>query len=203
MLSIITLLTGGVLGARGLVVKTTAAALVDEMTKVKHMLYAYRGKYGAVPGDHLTASAIFPAALTPMDTLGNDGRIESSAGWTGNSSTIDQDESGLFWNHVRLAKLDGGDPTQRYAKNMVQGSLGISSGRDMPARPAGVAGVYSVCSSNIEGHVAQIMDSSVDDGSATTGMLWASAEANNTAVTTLQATTPYAIQNRYTVCMAF
>lgn len=197
------LLTGTVLGTREWGDRMTAKTLIGEMTSVKFVLYAYRDRYGAIPGDDMNAATLFPTALIPVDTRGNDGRIDSVAGWPGNFVAPEHDESGLFWNHVRLARLDGGDPAQRYANNAVGGRLGISSDRNMPLRPPGVEGLYTVCSSSIRGDIARRMDSTVDDGDATTGVLWAALEAGDEAVTATIAATPYVRHGNYTVCMAF
>lgn len=207
------LLVGGVLALQSLVDRATAHTLVQEMINVKVMLRTYRDRYGAVPGDDGRAAQHVPGALSaaggaPSLSFADDGMISSGIHqWAIEDPAVLHEpakapEPALFWNHVRHAKLMPGDPLEFPVYNAVQGYLGI--GDDGPRPPAGVAGTYKACSSGINGDIAKLMDERVDDGDATTGMLFAAAETGHLPVTAgRDAPSPYSDEKTFTVCMLF
>ncbi|MCA1857095.1 hypothetical protein LE190_14330 [Massilia oculi] len=203
-LAIVVLLTGAVVvGQDRLVEKWTARALVSEMQDVGMMLYQFRDRYAAIPGDDVQAKE--HVGGRNAGAQGGDNLIDAEglSQWSTNELDNSAHEPGLFWQHVRRARLDVGAPIASVEYNAVQGRLGVTSGTNIPTRPAGVRGDYSVCSSRIGGSVARMMDAEVDDGNATAGKMWAAEEEGRGSVSSAKAPTPYENGKRYTVCMAF
>lgn len=208
-----TLLWASVLAVQSAVDRTTAHTLLQEMLHVKTMLYSYRDRYGAVPGDdgraaEHVAGAVNAAGGAPDRAFPDDGMISSGnhqwaivdpAPFAGPGNAP---EPALFWNHVRRAGLEQGDPLAFPVYNAVQGYLGV--GDDGPRPPAGVGGHYKACSSGIEGHIAKLMDERFDDGDATSGKLFAAVEPGDLPVTASRAAaSPYSTGQTFTVCMLF
>lgn len=205
VLTLAGLLVGGAIGANHFVESATAKALVTEMLDVKNMLYVYRDRYGAVPGDDVLASTHVKNGTSAYNSTGygGDALIDANGSYPWNSTSIhSMSEAGLFWQHVRKAGLATGDSTVAPAENAVRGKLGITSNANTPTRPAGVGGLYTVCSSRITGRLAKMMDAQVDDGDGTTGMMWAAAETD-LSVNTPTLPNAYDDTKRYTVCLAF
>jgi hypothetical protein len=205
LITLFALLAAGVLKGLGMVQAATAKKLATEMQNVQEMVYLYRERYQAIPGDDLFASRHVNGGLnacaSACSSTGGDGLITSPWNWPG-LGMYEQDESALFWNHVRLAGFAPGDPADWKARNAVGGRIGITSNTNLPTRPAGTRGMYSVCSSRISGDLAAMVDAQLDDGDATRGKVWAAVETSG-AVATPTPTTPYTDGSTYTVCMAF
>jgi type II secretory pathway pseudopilin PulG len=194
--------------AQGIIDRAMAKTLANEMRDVKNMVLTYRDRYHAIPGDAFRPKELPAGAVPSPNWSSGDGAIGSGGilydGWFNSGPVYIGRESTLFWNHVRLAGLAGGDPLKGVAYNAVRGQIGISSDkRSMPKRPNGMGGVYGVCSSNITGGVARMMDADLDDGDATTGRVWAGRESNLNPVLSEKIPQPYLRRYTYTVCMAF
>jgi hypothetical protein len=208
VLALFTLIGAGVLKGHGMIQSSTAKKLASEMQYVREMVYIYRERYQAIPGDDLYASRHVSGGISACSVFcgginGADGLISGGYNsWAGTYGRSDSDEAGLFWNHVRLAGLAPGDASDPTARNAVGGRLGITSGPNLPTRPAGTLGLYSVCSSRITGDLAAMIDAQLDDGDATTGQVWAAVETNGSVIVATPAS-PYANGSNYTVCMAF
>ncbi len=81
------------------------------------------------------------------------------------------DETCLFWNHVRVAQLVTGDPATCGPMNSVGGTIGIQSGTSDPTNTPiadstgnAIRGTYIICSPNILGKFAKLLDIQLDDG---------------------------------------
>lgn len=204
VLVIIGLLLGGVLKGQELINNARVKNLAADFRNVPVFIYGYQDRYRALPGDDANAVAHVGglAATTPALTLAN-GQINGN--WDSNTQT---DESILFWQHVRLARLAAG-PTAAPAgaagvpafvpTNSVGGRMGVSSVPPI----TGMLGSYYVCSAGIEAQFALQIDTTLDDGVTTTGavqtVLTAAAPAAVGAPAAIAANTV----GQYTVCMAF
>ncbi len=193
----------GALHAQAMVERATARSLAGELREVKYMVALYRERYKATPGDDRRAHLNVPGAVSSTLSEG-DSRINGSpaATWLGTDGIDAQHESGLFWQHLRLARLASGDASKGHAFNAVRGRLGVGSRADMPTRPLGIGGLNNACSSMIDGKLAHLLDLELDDGDATSGTVWAAIEVNDRAVTSASAPSPYVTGKTYTVCMA-
>ena len=154
VLVIIGLLLGGILKGQELITQGRIRNVGNDFQSVTAAINLYQDRYRALPGDDAGAAARW----TGTTSGDGDGQI----GGNYNSTTAD-DESRLFWHHLRLAGLVGGaatDTTQ--AVNATQGRTGIQNGG------LGLVGPI-VCSNNLPAKIAQAIDAQFDDGNAITG----------------------------------
>lgn len=166
VLVIIGLLLGGVLKAQEFINQARIKNLSADLSGVSAAVYAYQDRYRALPGDDANAKNRWTAAnLTTPATAGN-GRVDGIF----NSATLD-DESKLFWQHLRLSGLIGGDTaSQAQPQNAVGGLLGVQSGAGDPTAGStqGLIGLV-VCQTNLIGRIAEAVDSQIDDGHPNSG----------------------------------
>ncbi len=219
VLVIIGLLLGGVLKGSELIAGAKVKNLIADFNGISVMVYGYQDKYRGFPGDQnqsqvdnnfgLTAVAGGPATVGPTATL-NNGRLDGT--WnTGTPGTAGTTETELFWQHVRLANLASGatvltDPNY-YPTNADGGRIGIESGLDSTtgvSTPfiAGMTGAFYVCSDNVQGRYAKIMDNTIDDGNTATGSVRVVATGAARGATAL-ATTAIVDGSLYIVCRSF
>lgn len=176
VLVIIGLLLGGVLKGQELIANAKVKNLVGDFRGISTMVFAYQDKYRAFPGDQDqpqldAAFGTAAAALAATGTTKN-GRIDGD--WNTADKTI---ESGLFWQHVRLANLATGNPLTSdpnyFPVNADGGRIGIESGVTATGAAApwigGMTGAFYVCSDNIQGRYAKQIDTALDDGRTETG----------------------------------
>src|SRR5258705_1193761 len=100
VLVIIGLLLGGVLKGQELINNAKVKSYATDFRNIPIQLYGYQDRFKALPGDDSLVATHVPsatAATTPAGTLAN-GVINGD--W---NSTVNTDESCLFWQHVRLA----------------------------------------------------------------------------------------------------
>jgi prepilin-type N-terminal cleavage/methylation domain-containing protein len=168
VLTIIGLLLGGVLKGQELITNSKLRNLQNDLNAVQASYYAYLDRYRVMPGDDGAANTRFSGA--PQQGNG-DGTIDAAKDW--NSATAN-DETRLFWLHLRNAGLVKGDTTsQTQPNNAFDLMLGVQ--QRAAANNNGLAGVV-VCTS-VEDKYAQGIDASLDDGVATTGDLRSAASS--------------------------
>ncbi len=206
VLVIIGLLLGGILKGQELINSAKVKNLANDFRVIPTYIYAYQDRFKALPGDdpaastHLAGPPAADNAATPAGKQGN-GVIEGA--W---NSTLNTDESFLFWQHVRMANLapgptDKADPTYT-PKNAVTGNLGVSSATPALLQIKNMTGTYQICSSGIQGRFAKQLDVQMDDGNTATGSVRVVADAapmnsDPVATNTVDDGTPY------TVCTTF
>lgn len=215
VLVIIGLLLGGVLKGQELINSAKVKNFATDFRNIPLFIYGYQDKYKAIPGDdsavattHLgaTVGGITVVLATTGGTVGN-GALEGA--W---NSTVQTDETVLFWQHVRLAGLAAG-PTTAPAnaaavpaflpRNAEGGVIGITGGANTPV--TGLTGSYIVCSANILGKFAKQLDLTMDDGGPATGSvrIIANQTVNQAAAAAAIATVALTLDDTpYTVCMA-
>jgi prepilin-type N-terminal cleavage/methylation domain-containing protein len=197
VLVIIGLLLGGVLKGQEMINSAKVKALAQEMRGVATMVYAYQDKFRAIPGDDKQANKHVGATATTQEGNG-DAKITvaAAADWIGAATPVNTNEASLFWVHVRLAGLATGLATNGQQTNAVGGNLGITSTYPLGTYTGHSAGTYYVCSSGIDGKLANQLDVTMDDGSAMTGSMVAGTDAAPTTALTAE---PVA-GTTYTVC---
>jgi hypothetical protein len=89
------------------------------------------------------------------------------------NSTNVNDESLLFWQHVRLAGLAPG-PTDITSPNLLPtnaagGTIGITNAQLSPV--TGLSGSFIICSNAITGKFAKQLDIQMDGGDTATGTM--------------------------------
>ena len=198
VLVIIGLLLGGVLKGQELINSAKVKNLAGDFKNIPVFIYGYQDKYKALPGDDTFAASHVSGSTAAGGTLGN-GVIEGD--W--NSSGTLTTESALFWQHVRLAGLAPGPTstgaTDYWPKNTIGGNLGITNAANTPI--TGLRGSFIVCSDNIPGKFAKQLDTTLDDGTTTTGSLMATTAGTNTTPASAVAIAPTDDDTPFLVCM--
>jgi prepilin-type N-terminal cleavage/methylation domain-containing protein len=165
VLVIIGLLLGGVLKGQELINQAKVKNVANDLNGIGAAVYAYQDRYKALPGDDDGAAARWTTAPVPANGDRN-GTLNTTAGG--------DDETQLFWLHLRRAGLISGDATSSAPPfNAVNGVTTVR------ATSAGFSGVV-ICTSTLPGKLAEAVDSQFDDGRPNTGSVRAT--ANNTGV---------------------
>jgi prepilin-type N-terminal cleavage/methylation domain-containing protein len=198
VLVIIGLLLGGVLKGQEMINSAKVKNLANDFRTIPLFIYGYQDKFKRLPGDdsavvaHLGTTATL--ASTPAGSQGN-GVIDGE--W--NSTTM-TDESALFWQHIRLAGLSTGSTDFATKANLPNNAEGGQLGIQMKPPIKEMSGTYYICSSGINGKLAQQLDISLDDGAPDKGTL--RAQETTTDATAVGATA-YENTKNYAVCQAF
>ncbi len=173
VLVIIGLLLGGVLKGQEIINNARARNIENEFNSIKAAIYTYQDRYRAFPGDDKKADRFTGIGKT---TIGNsDGKITGAFDLDSGN-----DESRLFWLHLRKAGLIVGDTDDKNQPNNVFGGLiGISS-TDLSNEGVSIPGVY-IGFSNIPGKIAVIIESRLDDGKPNSGSIQAHKNDGTTA----------------------
>ena len=181
VLVIIGLLLGGVLKGQELINSARVKALSQDFRNVPTMIYGYQDRFRALPGDDRQAVTHVTA------TANGDGNGRIDGDW---DTTTDNDETCLFWQHLRLGNFMAGSTAPASCglqqQNAAGGMMGIESaytGHD--AYIAGMRGTY-LCSGGILGNFVTQLDQTMDDGDPATGSMRAVAtgSARGTAAVT-------------------
>ena len=204
VLVIIGLLLGGVLKGQELINSAKVKNMASDFKNTQVYIYGYQDKYKALPGDDANAATHLTGGTkaTTGGTTGN-GLIEGV--W--DATTIPPTtESGLFWQHVRLAGLAPGPTstadTNYYPRNADGGIIGVQSVSTFGG-PTGLSGAFVICSAGILGKFAKQLDTTLDDGATDTGSVRVYTTAS-TSWETSTGTTPTIVDSTtYNVCMAF
>lgn len=200
VLVIIGLLLGGVLKGQELINSAKVKNMVSDLKNVQVLIYGYQDKYKALPGDDAHADTHVPGG-TLATTGGSPGNGVIEGKW--NSATTTE-EATLFWQHVRLAGLAPG-PTNAadanyFPTNADGGRIGVQSVSGF-TKITGMTGSFAVCTDAILGKFAKQIDTTLDDGETSTGLVRATPVATDNAAATTTANIVDA--NTYTVCMTF
>jgi prepilin-type N-terminal cleavage/methylation domain-containing protein len=200
VLVIIGLLLGGVLKGQELINSAKVKNLAGDFKNIPVYIYGYQDKYKALPGDDpLSVTHVSGVLATTGGTVGN-GIIEGL--W--NPTNVSTDESGLFWQHIRLAGFGPGSTNPAAAdylpRNAVGGLIGITNAGQTPI--TNLKGTYIVCSDAIAGKFAKQLDTTLDNGDAQTGSVMITT-AGVTAATAAVATTAIVDDTTYLVCMGY
>jgi prepilin-type N-terminal cleavage/methylation domain-containing protein len=159
VLVIIGLLLGGVLKGQELITQAKIKNISNDLMGMTAAVYAYQDRYKRFPGDDDQAATRW---TNPATKSGNgDGKIGPPGGQEGLADCAGRDkdqEICVFWQHLRLAGLIGGDsasvlPPQNAANGVLQvqdGALGLSG--------------TTICTTNLLGKIANAVDAQFDDG---------------------------------------
>jgi len=151
---IIGLLLGGVLKGQEIITNAKVKRLETDITGITAAIYSYEDRYRALPGDDKKAK-------TKWSLVANgDGNRKIAKGATAHafdSSTTD-DESRLFWLHLRNAGLVAGTTgDQEQPSNAFNGLTGVST-------TIGTIPRHFIGFTDIPQSVAIIIESRGDDG---------------------------------------
>lgn len=175
VLLIITLVTAGVLAGSRLIVGGQSKRIAADATALQAAYLVYVDRYRARPGDHASASRIWPGAIDGTGDGIVSGRYDDPAPASAASLVVNaqQGESLNFWAHLRLAQLIG-DSEGNLAKQP-RGALGGLWGVQTGA--FGISGLVG-CFDNLPGDVAAAVDVALDDGRADAGVVRAAKAAD-------------------------
>jgi len=215
VLVIIGLLLGGVLKGQELINSAKVKNLAADFKNVPLYIYGYQDKYRALPGDdslvasHVGATATLAANPTAALAARGNGLIEGY--WDSNTQ---DDESIVFWQHVRMAGFAAGatttptgaitnDQDPYLPQNAVGGRIGVESSSANPPI-VNLKGAYIVCSKHILGKFAKQLDTTMDDGVGNTGSVMVTADKASGSARTAGGEAAVAApvdDTLYTVCM--
>jgi len=167
---IIGLLLGGVLKGQQIILDAKLKNLENQFQGTIAAYYTYLDRYSALAGDHQDARV---KILFGTNVGGGDGNRKIATGNTIHlfDSTTTNQESRLFWLHLRNAGLVSGAPDdQNQPANPFGGVIGVSTG-DATTTPS-IRELF-VGFSNIPRDSAVIIDLRRDDGNEGTGSVQA------------------------------
>jgi prepilin-type N-terminal cleavage/methylation domain-containing protein len=209
VLVIIGLLLGGILKGQEMITQAKIKNVVADFSGISAAYYGYQDRYRAIPGDDAGATARWATPATPANpATGAFGNGIVSGGY---ATTTANEESRLFWQHLRSAGFVAGTGQQQ-PFNAVTGILGVQSGDGAAAPVAtllnlgggnGFVGLL-ICSAGLPDKIAIAVDTQMDDGASNTGTVRSLLQAapNPAIGAALVATPAYAETgtNIYTVC---
>jgi hypothetical protein len=161
VLVVVGLLLGGILKGHEMVVQARIKNVIADFSGLSAAHYAYQDRYRTTPGDDPGATRWSGAA-----TGNGDGMVGGDY-----NSAINNAESRLWWQHLRLSGFVAGTGQQQ-PLNAVSGMLGVQTGMGTATGAAlgGFSGLI-VCSANLPDRVAVAVDSQLDDGNPGAGGL--------------------------------
>jgi prepilin-type N-terminal cleavage/methylation domain-containing protein len=206
VLVIVGLLIGGVLKGQEMITNAKLKRIESDNAGLAAAMFSYQDRYLQLPGDDSGAGARFDFYVTGIGANANgfgDGVIGDSTDW----ATVVQgaawaapvaagtQESSKFFGHLRASGLipggSGIDATR--PSNAYGGLIGIQNGS------LGIAG-HAVVFGQIEGEVARILETRLDDGAPQTGRMQSnlvSGSMNIVSPHPIAAGTLYLEANRY------
>ena len=212
VLVIIGLLLGGILKGQEMIVQARIKNVINDFNGVTAAYAGYQDRYRAIPGDDNGAAGATGRWTDLAAALNGDRNGQIAGKW---NSTTANDESRLFWLHLRRAGFVPGTG-QDQPNNATAGLLGVQTA-DAGAVPkpalgsdangtGGFAGIL-LCSGNLPDKISIAVDTQMDDGVPLTGGVRAQliAAGNPNPDVANQAGTTYAETgtNVYVICRAF
>ena len=180
VLVIVGLLIGGVLKGQEMITNAKLKRIESDNAGIAAAMFSYQDRYLQLPGDDADAGTRFDFYVGGLDATANgdgngvigvgDGWDDAVASGTWADPTLGAmaagEEESKFLGHLRAAGLipggNGADPTR--PTNAYGGLIGIQSGS------LGLAG-HVVVFGQIEGTIASILESRLDDGLANDGRI--------------------------------
>jgi len=154
VLVIVGLLIGGVLKGQEMITNAKLKRIESDNAGLSAAIFGYQDRYLQLPGDDDDANDRFDAALPEGD---GDGVIDGT--WIPG----DDQETGIFWQHLRASGLVAGDPADpNPQQNAYGGKIGITYGA------LGIGGHVTVFG-QLEGSVVKVLESRLDDVNPATG----------------------------------
>ncbi len=202
VLVIVGLLIGGVLKGQEMITNAKLKRMESDNAGLAAAMFSYQDRYLQLPGDDGGAGGRFDiysagGGLGAAANGGGDGVVDGvwntvvlSTAW---ADAQDPDEASKFFGHLRAAGLiPGGSGTDSTRPtNAYGGLIGLQNG-------ALAIGGHVVIFGQIEGAIARILESRLDDGVTTSGRIQANEAADDdmsAAASAAQAT--YAENGRY------
>jgi prepilin-type N-terminal cleavage/methylation domain-containing protein len=162
VLVIVGLLIGGVLKGQEMITNAKLKRIESDNAGLQASIFSYQDRYLQLPGDDDDAVARFTVAV--VGDGDGDGAIDGH--WSIPDDTAGaEDETGLFWSHLRASGLVNGDPADMVPQqNAYGGKVGVHYGG------LGINGHVTVFG-QLEGGVVKILEARLDDGVNNTGRI--------------------------------
>ena len=189
VLVIVGLLIGGVLKGQEMITNAKLKRIESDNAGIAAAMFSYQDRYLQLPGDDASAGTRFSIfkALTDPTVVNGDGNGVISGNWVAAADT----ETSNFWKHLRAAGLiPGGGNDASQPANAYGGNIGIRNGS------LSIAGHVTVFGS-IEGPIATIIESRLDDGNPQTGRVQSSSLLAEMDGQTAATDTEYVDNKRY------
>ena len=181
VLVIIGLLLGGILKGQEMITQARIKNVVNDFNGITAAHFAYLDRYRAVPGDDTGASTRWQNPNPPGGSRDGDGNgvingeyMTPAAALTG-AAPLANEESNVFWWHLRLAGFVAGATSGNAAwsqpVNAVGGIVGVQNGSPAPAAGSALSGLV-LCSSNVPDKIASAVDTQIDDQRSATGQMF-------------------------------
>jgi len=201
VLVIIGLLLGGILKGQEMITQAKIKNLIADFSGISAAYHGYQDRYRKVPGDDGDANGRWTLGIAaPASGAFNDGSIAG-----GYASATANDESRLFWLHLRRAGFVAGTD-QEQPFNAVTGKIGVQTGDTAGAAIFGGFSSIIICSANLPDKMAIAVDTQMDDGQSNAGSVRAQLQTSpNPALGAgAAATAAYAETgtNNYVLCRA-
>ena len=167
VLVIIGLLLGGILKGQEMITQAKIKNVVADFSGISAAYYGYQDRYRAIPGDDANADTRWSGA-TVSTTSGEKGNGRISGKY---NSTTDNDESRIWWDHLRRAGFVAGSGYSQ-PFNAVTGMIGVETGDGTGGTPGTALGGFGgliVCSAGLPDKIAIAVDTQMDDGVISTG----------------------------------
>ena len=179
VLVIVGLLIGGVLKGQEMITNAKLKRIESDNAGVAAAMFSYQDRYLQLPGDDLDAMGRFTIYTAVTDNGNGDGLIGLGSDWDLLSSTAwaaGTQETLKFFAHLRAAGLVPGSATDSTRPtNAYGGQIGIQDGSLLISGHATIFGA-------IEGPIARIIETRLDDALPATGRIQANEVANATGM---------------------
>ena len=172
VLVIIGLLLGGVLKGQELINSAKIKNVANDLNGISAAVYGYQDRYKTFPGDDNGASVRWttPTAAKNGDKNGVVAGEFCEDPVAGLAAAAPAGETVKFWQHLRFAGFIGGDTASgEQPQNALGGIVGVQTGSGVAATPD--IGSLVVCTSNLNGKIAEAIDRQFDDGLPDKGTL--------------------------------
>ena len=163
VLVIVGLLIGGVLKGQEMITNAKLKRIESDNAGIAAAMFSYQDRYLQLPGDDINADTRFTMFNGQGLTINGDSDGSIAGLWIGAINT----ETSNFWKHLRASGLvpgggnDGTQPTNAYG-----GNIGIRDGSLLLSGHVTVFG-------SLEGPIAKILETRLDDGDPSTGRIQA------------------------------
>ena len=166
VLVVVGLLVGGVLKGQEMITNSKLKRLENDNVGISAAMLSYQDRYRMMPGDDDLAQLRFSIYTdgsndpTPAEINGNGDAI-IDGDWMAAPNT----ETANFWKHLRAAGLiDGSGDDDTQPTNAYGGMIGLHDGSLL------ISG-HAIIFGSIEGPIARIVESRLDDGSPQSGRI--------------------------------
>ena len=213
VLVIVGLLLAAVMKGQEMITQGKIKGTISDFNSVLTAFNGYQDRYKAIPGDDSAAAARWPTGAFGTDSVaavnGNgDGVIAGlySTNLGAEAAPTTDQESNLFWQHLRAAGfyagIQTGNGSGTLPTNSVGGTIGVEN--DTTSTAGIRMGGILICLTSIPEKIATAVDRQIDDGDATMGSVRSLAIASATPVVlpvlTSAAPAAYVSGSSYVMC---